>query len=197
MIVDLLAWYVSPFGTGMSSNSLRVALDDVVAHPAVSARTRNAATVRLMLMFGAYQGPHSVAKKFGPAGGARASELDSTTTFARPRSRRFSPLRKRARRNGTSGDFPSSPACDSAEDGIAAVHRDGGPGDEVGGGARQEHGHAGHVLEGAPASGRRPPEHVVVELGDLAARAPGQIGIDPPREHRVHLDVVPGPGGRE
>src|SRR6266850_2467701 len=44
MIVDLLGRYVSPFGTGMSSNALRAGWDDVVAHPAVRARTKTAAT---------------------------------------------------------------------------------------------------------------------------------------------------------
>src|SRR5262249_17042607 len=38
----------------MSSNSLRVGLDDVGAHPAMSATTRNPPTVRRMLMIGAY-----------------------------------------------------------------------------------------------------------------------------------------------
>jgi hypothetical protein len=50
MITDLLGWYVSPFATGMSSNSLRVGWDDEVAHPAVSARRSNAATVCRMFM---------------------------------------------------------------------------------------------------------------------------------------------------
>src|SRR6267142_2453940 len=50
MIVDLLGRYVSPFATGMSSNPLRAGWDDVVAHPAVRARTKTAPTTGCMLM---------------------------------------------------------------------------------------------------------------------------------------------------
>ena len=50
MIVDLLGRYVSPFANGMSSNSLLVGRDDVVVHPAVSARESNTATVCWMLI---------------------------------------------------------------------------------------------------------------------------------------------------
>src|SRR5215472_6844695 len=144
-----------------------------------------------MLMLGAYQGRYELPKEIRDESGRRRRV--SRSTPSRP------PILSAAeeRRNGTSGEFRSSAASDSAEDGVAAVDRDGGTGDEVGGGARQEHGDAGHVLQGAPATGRSPPEHVVVELGNLPTRPAGEVGIDPTREHRVDLDVVPGPGGRE
>src|SRR5262252_3559522 len=45
MMVDLLGWKVRPFGTGMSSNALRAGWDDVLAQPASSTTTANAASV--------------------------------------------------------------------------------------------------------------------------------------------------------
>ena len=50
LIVDLLDWRVNPFGTELSSNSLRVGGHDVVACPAVSARTRRDATTALLIL---------------------------------------------------------------------------------------------------------------------------------------------------
>src|SRR5262245_52995420 len=155
-----------------------------------------------MLMLGAYQGARERPKEIRPREASRAAARSVRRGFSRPRRWRFSRLRKRgeilpAVTSGPALVAPRGAARWLAEDGVPAVDRDGGAGNEVGGGACQEHGHAGHVLERAPASGRRATQHVVVELGHLAARAPGQIGVDPPREDRVDLDVVLGPGGRE
>src|SRR5438552_18013064 len=85
----------------------------------------------------------------------------------------------------------------SAQDGVSAVHRDGGAGDEVGGGARQEHGDAGHVLDRPPAPGGCATEHVLVEALDLAPRTAREVGVDPARQDGVDLDVVAGPRSRE
>src|SRR2546427_115950 len=72
--------------------------------------------------------------------------------------------------------------------GVPAVHGDRGAGDEIRGWARQKDGDPRHVLDRAPAPGRRPPEHIVVEAVDLATRILCELGVDPPGQHRVHLD---------
>ena len=51
----------------------------------------------------------------------------------------------------------------SALDRIAAIHRNGGAGDEVGGGAGEEHRDAGHVVGHAPAPGGRALQHALVQ----------------------------------
>src|SRR5262245_61465342 len=84
----------------------------------------------------------------------------------------------------------------SALDGVAAVDGNGGAGHEVGGGSGQEHGHPGHVVDLAPATGGRPLEHVVVQARDLLARLAGEVRVDPAGQHGVDLDVVARPGGR-
>ena len=45
-------------------------------------------------------------------------------------------------------------------------------------------------------AGRRAAEHALVQPRHLAARALRQLGVDPARQDRVHLDVVLRPGGR-
>ena len=61
---------------------------------------------------------------------------------------------------------------------------------------REEHRDAREVVDRAPARRGRARQHLVVQAVDLLARAPGQVGVDPARQHRVDLDVVGGPGHR-
>src|SRR5262245_17674929 len=155
-----------------------------------------------MLMLGAYQGARERPKEIRPREASRAAARSVRRGFSRPRRWRFSRLRKRgeilpAATSGPALVAPRGAAWWLAEDGVPAVERDGGAGDEVGGGACQEHGHAGHVLARAADSGRRAPQPVRMELGPPAARAPAQIAVAPPREDRVDLDVVLRRGGRE
>src|SRR5215217_785926 len=102
-----------------------------------------------------------------------------------------------ARRDRQTSVSPVASAWQSALRRKAAVDRNGGAGDEIGGGAGEKHGNAGEILRRAPALGRRAGEHPLVETRDLAPRRFGEIGVDPPRQDRVGLDVVLGPGGGE
>src|SRR5438094_1375912 len=66
MIVDLAARYVSPFGTGMSSNSLRAGFVGADAHAPRSRTTSSVPTSLCGLMPGAYQATQGTAREFGP-----------------------------------------------------------------------------------------------------------------------------------
>src|SRR4029077_3058276 len=44
---------------------------------------------------------------------------------------------------------------------------------------------------------RRAIDNTVVQFGDVASGAAGKVGIDPPGQDAVDLDVVRGPGGGE
>src|SRR3990172_596945 len=81
----------------------------------------------------------------------------------------------------------------SALDGIAAVHRDGRAGDEIGGGAGQEYGDARKVVRHPPPPRRRAGQDAVVEPGDVLARLDREIGVDPAGQDGVDLDPVLGP----
>jgi len=48
----------------------------------------------------------------------------------------------------------------------------------------------------APARRRGARQNLVVQSIDFLPRPPGEIGVDPARQHRVDLDVVGGPGDR-
>src|SRR5262249_29350188 len=108
----------------------------------------------------------------------------------------------RSPRGGAPGGAEARPCEPSLEndsnlpstlDGIASIDRNGRAGHEVGGGARQEHGHTRHVLLYTPTLGGRTPKDAVVEPSDLLARLARELGVDPAREHRVDLDVVARP----
>src|SRR5271155_1607330 len=79
----------------------------------------------------------------------------------------------------------------------AAIDRDRGAGDEVGGGRSEEDGDAGEVFGDAPAAGRSAGQHPLVQSGDLLAGVAGQLGVDPAGQDGVDLDVVRRPGGRQ
>src|SRR2546428_13370869 len=66
MIVDLPARYVSPFGTGMSSNSLRAGFVGADAHAPRSRTTSSVPTSLCGLMPGAQQATQGTAREFGP-----------------------------------------------------------------------------------------------------------------------------------
>src|ERR1019366_5827171 len=78
-----------------------------------------------------------------------------------------------------------------------AIDRNRRPGHEIRRLTGQERGHARHVARHPPPPFRRALLHTFVQSGHLLPRPLRQIGIDPPRQHRVDLDVVPGPGGGE
>src|SRR4051794_33808213 len=84
----------------------------------------------------------------------------------------------------------------SAHRGVAPIDRNRGPGDEIGGRAREEDGDALHVRRHAPAPARRAREHAFVEPLDLGTRPFRELRVDPPRQDRVHLDVVGRPRDR-
>src|SRR6266850_5645795 len=101
-----------------------------------------------MFMLGAYQGRHDLAKKF-----EARRRLDSrepgevgATPGASPPDARVDALTSEDRRAAPGRIVPAviigpARAC-SAQDGVPAVHRDGGARDEVRGGTRQEDGDA-------------------------------------------------------
>src|ERR1700739_4364310 len=64
---------------------------------------------------------------------------------------------------------------------IPAIDRDRRAGDEIGRGARQEHGDTGEVLGLAPAADGRARQHALVQAGYLLARVARQVGVDPAR----------------
>src|SRR4051812_47396898 len=85
----------------------------------------------------------------------------------------------------------------SALRGVSAVDGGGGAGGEVRRRRGEEDSDAGEVGGLAPAAGRRAREDALVQALELNARAAGEGGIDPARQHRVHLDVVLRPGASE
>src|SRR5688572_32363989 len=84
-----------------------------------------------------------------------------------------------------------------AGDRVAAVHRDRRSGHEIRSLAGEKDGDAGEILRLAPAAGGRAREHALVQAGHVLPRPLRERGIDPARQHRVHLDALARPGARE
>src|SRR5438132_7735990 len=149
MIVELSARYVSPFGTGMSSNSLRTALVDVAQAP----RSRRATSGRsslCSLMAPSLTGAPRHGKRIWPAlrqpNEPREVGLDGARDLTEL-------LPARAGRRAPPGRSPRPRGrARSALDREAAVHRDGGSRDEVGRPRGEKDRDAGEVVDHAPAA---------------------------------------------
>src|SRR5208337_2734054 len=81
--------------------------------------------------------------------------------------------------------------------GVTAVHGNGHAGDIVAGRAGQPDGGARHVLGPGPSSLGDACQDAVMQRGDFLPCLHSQLGIEPPRQDGIDLDVVGGPGQRQ